>query len=495
MIQLHLPWIELSIAIPLLGALVAFQLRDRSLTRRFSIVVCGLTLVSTLCAWQDFNSLTTFEAHDRWDLFTTLFGIDLFVIDELSAPLIPLAALLYLMTTLATLRTKVRRFSFGSSLISEAILIATLSCREAWALIFLLALAGVPVMMELRSRERTARIFAIHHGLFVGMLLLGWGAESLWGGSTNHSLVAIVCLTVAVLVRSGSVPLHCWVTDMFENATFGTALLYMTPMIGAYAAMRLLVPIAPDNALRLISYVSLATAVYAAGMALVQRDARRFFAYLFLSHSALVLVGLETASPVGFTGGLSVWLSVGLALGGFGLVLRSVEARYGSLSLREYHGLSETVPILGAFFLLTGLASIGFPGTIGFIATEILVEGASEVSPLAGIVVVFAAALNGIAVIHAFLKLFTGRRRASSTSFHSQVSERIAVFALTVLILGGGFFPQAGVHSRFHAADQLLRIRAGESTSTIADGEVIDPSPELSPIQPGMKVVVDDLHP
>ena len=142
MIQLHLPWIELSIAIPLLGALVAFQLRDRSLTRRFSIVVCGLTLVSTLCAWQDFNSLTTFEAHDRWDLFTTLFGIDLFVIDELSAPLIPLAALLYLMTTLATLRTKVRRFSFGSSLISEAILIATLSCREAWALIFLLALAG-----------------------------------------------------------------------------------------------------------------------------------------------------------------------------------------------------------------------------------------------------------------------------------------------------------------------------------------------------------------
>ena len=39
--------------------------------------------------------------------------------------------------------------------------------------------------------------------------------------------------------------------------------------------------------------MSLVTAVYAAGMAVVQREARRFFAYLFLSHASLVLVGLE----------------------------------------------------------------------------------------------------------------------------------------------------------------------------------------------------------
>ena len=67
------------------------------------------------------------------------------------------------------------------------------------------------------------------------------------------------------------------------------------------------------------------------GMALVQREGRRFFCYVFLSHSALVLVGVDTiarspsgrADPDGLTGGLCVWLSVGLALAGFGLTLRA----------------------------------------------------------------------------------------------------------------------------------------------------------------------------
>ena len=56
-------------------------------------------------------------------------------------------------------------------------------------------------------------------------------------------------LLVAVLVRSGIVPLHCWMTDLFEHASFGTALLFVTPMVGAYAAVRLVLPLAPDWAL------------------------------------------------------------------------------------------------------------------------------------------------------------------------------------------------------------------------------------------------------
>ncbi len=40
------------------------------------------------------------------------------------------------------------------------------------------------------------------------------------------------------------------------------------------------------------------------------------------------------------------------------------------------------MPSLAGFFLLTGLASIGFPGTVGFIAMELLIEGAVEYYPL-----------------------------------------------------------------------------------------------------------------
>jgi hypothetical protein len=97
--------------------------------------------------------------------------------------------------------------------------------------------------------------------------------------------------------------------------------------------MRLVLPTEPDWALHAISGLSLATAVYASGMALVQRDGRRFFCYLFLSHSSLVLVGLEMATPIGLAAGLSMWLSVGLALTSYGITLRCIEARVGRIDL------------------------------------------------------------------------------------------------------------------------------------------------------------------
>src|SRR5262249_9584793 len=156
-----------------------------------------------------------------------------------------------------------------------------------------------------------------------------------------HSVFAIVPLLLAIFIRGGIAPFHCWMTDLFEHATFGTALLFVSPLVGAYAAVRLLLPIAPDWILRSLGLLSLFTAVYASGMSLVQTEARRYFSYLFLSHSALVLVGLEIVTPISLTGALCVWLSSSVAMGGFGLTLRALEARCGRLSLVEFRGLYE----------------------------------------------------------------------------------------------------------------------------------------------------------
>ena len=473
--ELHLPWMEVSILIPLFGALVVTWIKDPATAKAACLVACSLTLLFAIGEWIDFVSLHTFEAHDHWDIVEFVFHRDVFVIDELNAPLLPLAALLCLLTALSTLRTKANRFSFHSMLATEAILIATLSCRNAWAIIGLLLAAIAPVWMELRSRGRCTRVFSIHMGLFALLLIAGQTAVetgALFGGGA--------LLTAAALLRTGIVPLHCWMTDLFEKATFGTALLFVAPMTGAYAVMRLVFPIAPDWALQSIAIVSLVTAVYTGCMALVQHEARRFFCYLFLSHSSLVLVGLELATPIGLTGALCVWLSVGLSLGGFGLTLRSVESRVGRISMDEFHGLYEHMPTLAALFLLTGLASIGFPGTIGFIGTELLVEGAVGVYSSIGMAVVVAAAINGIAILHAYFRIFTGRRHTASFPLQARPSEKVSVLILTALIIGGGLWPQPGVASRYHAAIELIRHRQSNPQSRQGTGsatEHITPSP------------------
>jgi NADH-quinone oxidoreductase subunit M len=234
----------------------------------------------------------------------------------------------------------------------------------------------------------------------------------------------------------------------------------------------LILPVASAELLNMMGMLALATSVYAAGMALIQREARRFFCYIFLSHSALVLVGLDTVTPIGLTGALCVWLSIGLSLAGFGLTLRALEARHGRLSLAAFHGVYEHTPMLAICFLLTGLGSVGFPGTFGFLGTELLVDGAVHSYPYIGVAVVFAAALNGIAVVQAYFKLFTGTRHVSSVPLNVGGRERFAVITMAALILAGGLFPQPGVESRHRAAESILSERPARKPleSSLANG-------------------------
>ena len=90
-----------------------------------------------------------------------------------------------------------------------------------------------------------------------------------------------------------------------------------------------------------------------------------------------------------------------------------------------------------------------------------------------GIVVVAAAALNGIAVVRAYLHLFTGGRHVSTVWLGIGARERIAVLTLAAMILGGGLFPQPGVTTRERAAEEILtepHQTAGRRGSRLRDG-------------------------
>lgn len=470
MSELHFPWLEAAVVLPLLGAAWISRIHEPGATLRKALVICGITLAMTLGAWLDFLVVGGMESHDWWNPAARLLGSRALVLDDLSAPKLSLTALVFLMTVLSTARTKARRFPFASMLVSESLLLATFASKSPWGIVALLAASTIVPLVELKSRNRPMRVYLLHMGLFVVSLAAGVGlTESAPTGSVMSN-VGVVLLLLAVGIRCGIVPLHCWITDLFEHATFGTALLFVTPMSGAYAAMRLVLPYAPAWSLRVIALASLFTAVYAAGMALVQRESRRFFCYLFVSHSALVLVGLAIATPISLTGGLSVWLSVGLAITGFGLTLRSMEARTGRLSLDDYHGLYEHAPTLAAFFLLTGLAGVGFPGTFGFVGIELLVDGAVGVYPYIGTTVVVAAALNGIAVLFGYFRVFTGARHTASIALSMRPTERVAILTLATLILGGGIFPQPGVASRYHAAMEIVSLRKSLDAAGTGNG-------------------------
>ena len=118
------------------------------------------------------------------------------------------------------------------------------------------------------------------------------------------------------------------------------------------------------------------------------------------------------------------------------------------------------MPLLAISFLLMGLACTGFPGTLGFIGQELLVDGAVDVFPVMGFAVVIASALTGLAVLRMYFSLFCG---PSDTVAHPTLGltprEAWTFVALVIVLIGLGLAPRALVDSRFAASDNILLKR------------------------------------
>ena len=120
------------------------------------------------------------------------------------------------------------------------------------------------------------------------------------------------------------------------------------------------------------------------------------------------------------------------------------------------------MPLLAISFLAMGLACTGFPGTLGFVGQELLVDGAVDAFPVIGFAVVIASALTGLAVLRMYFSLFCGRPDPlahSGLRFGLTPREAWTFVALVIALVGFGVAPRPLVDSRFAASNEILRLR------------------------------------
>ena len=387
-------------------------------------------------------------------------------INTLSADLLPFAAALWLLTVAVTPRAALDRRGLRRTALATLVTLASFLTESA-VLLFLLSCASVWVFVSALNdpaHQYQRRIVAVYLG--ASTLLFGIGVALLVGPGTRNATTETIgmwLIVIAALVRKGIVPFHAWVPEVFDHGRLGPAILFNAPQVGAYMTVVLIVPRASPDMLRVIAILALGTAVYGAALALVQSSARRACGYLFMSQSALVMAGLDCTSASALAGGLLVWLSAGLAFAGLGRCVQVLESRRGRLDLTTYHGGYERMPLLAISFLAMGLACTGFPGTLGFVGQELLVDGAVDVFPVMGFAIVIASALTGLAVLRMYFSLFCGRPDAlagSGGSFGLRPREAWTFVALVIALIGFGLAPRPLVDSRFAASDDILRLRA-----------------------------------
>jgi hypothetical protein len=301
--------------------------------------------------------------------------------------------------------------TLSRTLVVVALGTATTAAGEPAAAVILWAVSASTVHGELRERHGTrgpARLFAIHQGLgvtlgAVGAVLLLVADHTATSSTGTVESAGSAALLLAAALRMGLMPLHLWLARLIDAAPSGLAVAFL-----ASPTALMLLPADRPPALR-AGYLAAGavTAVLGGGLGLVQRHARGGLAFVLISQAGMVIAGIAAGAPAATAGGVLFAQAGVLAIGAALMVLAAAEARRGPLTDTGPGGSLARTPRLAGAFLLLGLAAVGFPATLGFVAEDLLLEGTGP--PALAMALAVASAANGATVMRWFFRGFTGR--------------------------------------------------------------------------------------
>jgi len=279
--------------------------------------------------------------------------------------------------------------------------------------------------------------------------------------------VAFAALVLAVLLRKGIFPLHFWTLNAFEQFRLPALGLILNSHLGGYLLIRFVIPQFPALSaewLPVVSWLALGTAVLMAVAGLAEAQPRRILGLLWLSQGSFVLAGLATKTEEGITGALIHWWVVAFAMTGLISIYGSLEARTTSVRTRSgFQGLGAHAPRLAVFFGVCGFALVGLPGTLGFVAEDLLFHGALKAHEVLGVALPLATALNAITMLRLFVTLFMGKRGIHVPSIPDALpGERAAFTVVVVLLVFGGLAPALLIALRTDSAVGLARLLTGQ---------------------------------
>lgn len=280
-------------------------------------------------------------------------------------------------------------------------------------------------------------------------------------------------------------PVHTWLPDAHVEApTAGSVILAGVLLkMGGYGFLRFSVPLFPEATLTFAPYVmvlSVIAVIYTSLVALVQSDMKKLIAYSSVAHMGFVTLGIFVMTPQGMTGAMIQMLSHGLISAALFLCVGVVYDRLHTREISRYGGLVKIMPFYAAFFMLFTMASVGLPGTSGFIGEFLVIIGSFKVST------VFATLAATGMILGAAYALWLYRRVVFGALIHEDLKslldlngrEKASFALLGAVVLWMGIYPTSFTTIINPAVDSLLlrhkkQLAAKESVLQLAQNESI----------------------
>ncbi len=154
--------------------------------------------------------------------------------------------------------------------------------------------------------------------------------------------------------------------------------------MGTYGLVRFAFPLFPTAAAFFapgLAVLAIVGIIYGALVAMVQPDMKKLVAYSSVSHLGFVVLGICAMNLQGLQGAIYQMLNHGISTGGLFLIVGMLSDRRHTRQIAAFGGLKAVTPRLVAAFMLITLASIGLPGTNGFVGEFLILLGAFRADP------------------------------------------------------------------------------------------------------------------
>jgi NADH-quinone oxidoreductase subunit M len=246
-------------------------------------------------------------------------------------------------------------------------------------------------------------------------------------------------------------PFHTWLPDAHVEApTAGSVILAGVLLkMGTYGFLRFAIPMCPETVLdpqtvKIMMTLASVAIIYGALVAMMQKDMKKLVAYSSVSHMGYVMLGIFAYNLQGVSGGILQMFNHGIITGALFLIVGQVYERRHSRMIADFGGIAKVMPIYAVMFSIFTFASIGLPGTNGFIGEFLILVGA------------FASEYRAAAVVGAFgiilgagYMLWLYQRVIFNPMVHKEnesltdlnLREIVTLAPLVVLVFWIGFYP------------------------------------------------------
>jgi NADH-quinone oxidoreductase subunit L len=291
-------------------------------------------------------------------------------------------------------------------------------------------------LIEKLTSLHSPEFIQITSATFLGASMLTWGLVLVFIGGAG---------------KSAMFPLHIWLPDAMEGPTPVSALIHAATMVvaGVFLVARLFPVFSIDfTAMKIITWVGVFSALFAAVIACTQTDIKRVLAFSTMSQIGFMMFSLGVSkyggeNGLGYTGSMFHLFTHAFFKSLLFLGAGSVIHLAHSNDIKDLGGLRKIMPVTHITFLIACLAIAGIPPFSGFFSKEDILMAAYHSSKLVYGIAVFTSSLTAFYMFRLYYSIFWGKEFHGHAHTHGEgtLSMKIPLIILGVCTIFAGFVP------------------------------------------------------